>query len=156
GRINYAFKDRYLFTLSGRADGASKFAKNNKWAFFPSAALAWRVSEEEFLRHSGWVNNLKLRVSYGESGSQAISRYQSLARITLGANAYSYGNTELVGASNNAMANPNLTWETTRQLDAGMDISILNNRISAAVDYYQKTTSNLLYSKPVAAYTGYG
>ncbi len=155
GRINYAFKDRYLLTISGRADGASKFAKNNKWAYFPSAALAWRVSEEEFLRHSAVINNLKLRVSYGQSGSQAISRYQSLARITLGANAYSYGNTELVGASNNAMANPNLTWETTRQLDAGADISLFKDRISASVDYYEKTTSNLLYSKPIAAYSGY-
>ncbi|ASZ09765.1 TonB-dependent receptor [Chitinophaga sp. MD30] len=155
GRINYSFKDRYLLTLSGRSDGASKFAKNNKWAFFPSAALAWRMSEEDFIRSIPTINNLKLRVSYGQSGSQAISRYQSLARITTGARMYSYGNTEVVGAQNGSVANPNLTWETTAQLNAGIDFSILSDRISGAIDYYHKKTTNLLYSKPVPTYTGY-
>lgn len=153
GRINYAYKGKYLASVSFRADGSSKFAKNNKWGYFPSAALGWRISEEDFMKDISWIQNLKLRGSYGETGSQAISAYQSLA---------SFNSTRYVlgGSSANALVpgrvpNPDLKWETTKQTDIGIDFSVLGGRISLVADYYYKKTVDLHYDKILPYYTGY-
>ncbi|WP_439583690.1 TonB-dependent receptor [Dyadobacter bucti] len=153
GRINYSFDNKYLFTVSGRADGSSKFSKNHKWGFFPSAAAGWRISEEEFLRTTDWVSNLKLRASYGATGSEAIRSYQSLA--TMNITTYSLGTSELVGLNLGSVANPDLKWETTYQTNVGLDVGLLNNRLSLVVDYFNKSTRDLLYPKNVPFYTGY-
>lgn len=153
GRINYSFDNKYLFTISGRADGSSKFSKNHKWGFFPSVAAGWRISEEEFLRTGDRISNLKLRASYGATGSEAISSYQSLA--TMNITTYSLGTNELVGLNLGSVANPNLKWETTYQANVGIDMGLFQNRLSLVVDYFDKSTRDLLYAKNVPLYSGY-
>ncbi|WP_312134566.1 TonB-dependent receptor [Sphingobacterium sp.] len=153
GRINYNLLGRYLFTATGRYDGSSRFGENNKWAFFPSAAFAWNVSQEPFMESVEAISNLKIRTSYGETGNSEIGSYQSLAR-------YSATLATMAGVPVNAVrptnvANPNLTWETTKQTDAGIDIGFLNNKINLTVDYYYKKTIDLLYSVPLPIYSGY-
>jgi len=153
GRINYSYKDRYLFTVNFRADGSSKFATNNKWGYFPSASIGWRINEENFMKSMDKLSNLKLRVSYGSIGSQAIDAYQSLAsyankNVVLGDNTY-------VGVVSQRIANDDLKWETTEQFDIGLDLGLFNNRINFIADYYIKDTKDLLYEKDVPYYTGY-
>lgn len=153
GRANYNFKGKYLLTVTGRYDGSSRFGDNNKWAFFPSGALAWNVAQEPFMQSVKAISNLKIRTSYGETGNTEIGSYQSLAR-------FSPTLTTINGAPVNAVrptnvANPNLTWETTKQTDAGVDIGFLNGRINLAVDYYYKKTVDLLYEVPLPLYSGY-
>ncbi len=157
GRANYSFQDKYLLTLSGRADGSSVFAKNNKWSFFPSVALAWRVIEEDFMQGTNTISDLKLRASYGRIGNQAIDPYQSLSPIANGGNQYILGVAQNVvtGFAPNALANDNLRWETTSSLDFGVDISFLNNKLSATLDYYRKTTDDLLVQVAVPQLTGF-
>jgi len=144
GRINYIFKDRYLITLTGRADGSSKFGVNNKWAFFPSAALAWRVSEEEFMEAVPVISNLKIRGSYGKTGNQNIDNYKSQAM--LGTMNYTLGGALVSGVGPNNIPNPNLKWETTATTDVGLDIGLFNNRLSVVFDYYYKKTTDLLWN----------
>lgn len=153
GRLNYNYKNRYFITATGRYDGSSKFGDNNKWAFFPSGALAWNLSQEPFMKSIDWLSNLKLRTSYGETGNSEIGSYQSLAR-------FSPTLTTMGGSPVNAVrptnvANPNLTWETTKQTDAGLDIGMLKSRINLSVDYYYKKTINLLYQVPLPLYSGF-
>jgi TonB-linked SusC/RagA family outer membrane protein len=152
GRINYSFKQRYLFTLTGRADGSSRFGKNNKWGYFPSAAFAWNVSDEKFLSDVKWINSLKFRLSAGLTGNQEIGQYQSLS--TLGANTYYFGDVTVVGFSPNRIGNPDLGWETTAQYDAGLDFSLLDDRVGIIFDAYYKKTSDLLLSVPIPYTTG--
>lgn len=145
GRINYIYKDRYLFTFTARADGSSRFGENNKWAFFPSAALAWRVSEESFMKPTqDVISNLKLRVSYGKSGNQNIANYRSLA--TLGTMDYVLGGVRTAGLGPDRIPNPDLKWETTATTDVGIDIGLFNNRLSIVADYYYKKTTDLLWN----------
>jgi TonB-linked SusC/RagA family outer membrane protein len=156
GRLNYAIGGKYLFTATFRADGSSKFAANNKWAYFPSAAVAWRVSDEPFFR-SGvpTVSELKLRVSAGRTGSEAIGAYQSLASWNVGS-IYAIGRqTFRNGAKPGRNANPDLKWETTTQYDAGMDLGLFHNRVSLTIDGFHKKTTDLLYEKQVPWTTGY-
>ena len=153
GRVNYAYKGKYLASVSFRADGSSKFAKNNKWGYFPSAALGWRISEEDFLKDVNWIQNLKLRGSYGETGSQAISAYQSLASFSSGS--YVLNEAPVNGLVPGRVPNPDLKWETTKQTDIGLDLSILGGRISLVADYYYKKTMDLHYDKMLPYYTGY-
>jgi TonB-dependent starch-binding outer membrane protein SusC len=144
GRINYNYLDRYLFTLTGRIDGSSRFGANNRFATFPSAAFAWRASEEDFLKSSKVISNLKLRVSYGISGNDRIPNYAFIR--TISSSIYYFNNS--VPASGFAPENPgndNLKWETTRQADLGADIGFFHDRISLTADYYQKYTYDLLY-----------
>ncbi|WP_373511290.1 SusC/RagA family TonB-linked outer membrane protein [Persicitalea sp.] len=157
GRANYIFRDKYLLTLSGRADGSSVFAKNNKWSFFPSVALAWRVIEEDFMQGNNTISDLKLRASYGRIGNQAISPYQSLSPIANGGNQYILGVAQNVvtGFAPNALSNDNLRWETTTSLDFGVDVSFLNNKLTATLDYYRKTTDDLLVQVTVPQLTGF-
>jgi TonB-linked SusC/RagA family outer membrane protein len=156
GRLNYGYAGKYLLTTTFRADGASKFAVNNKWAYFPSFGAAWRVSDEGFFaRHVPAISELKLRASTGKTGSEAISAYQSLAAWSVG-NPYDLGTTRFNnGANPSRNSNPNLKWETTQQTNLGFDMGLFDNKIGITFDNYKKTTKDLLYSKLVPYYTGY-
>ena len=155
GRINYAFGNKYLVTASIRADGSSRFGKANKWGYFPSAAIAWRVSEEPFW--SEWshiANELKIRASWGKTGNTSVAPYQSLA--ILGAVSTVFDQNLTTGFAPGAnQANPGLKWETTNQVDVGIDLGLWRNRVSLTLDYYYKKTVDLLNSTPVALSSGY-
>ncbi len=144
GRINYIYKGRYYLTLTGRADGSSKFGENNKWAFFPSVAAAWRISEEDFMNASSVVSNLKLRASYGQTGNQDIANYQSLARM--GTMNYPFNGVLNSGVGPNNIPNPDLKWETTSATDLGIDLGAFGNRLTLVIDYYYKKTTDLLWN----------
>ncbi len=151
-RFNYNLLEKYLFTATGRYDGSSKFGKNNKYAFFPSFAFAWRTSEESFLKDNKVINNLKLRTSIGVTGNQEIGDYKFLqnlvtGNIILGDNYYS-------ALYRNTFGNPDLKWEKTMQWDLGVDISILDQRIDLSADYYFKNTSDLLLDAPIPNTSG--
>ena len=144
GRVNYTFNRKYLFTLTGRFDGASKFAANNKWAFFPAAAFAYKLSSEKFMRKIKAIKELKLRVSYGTSGNQAIRPYESLGRYVSDLTPFDEQTTTIYYADQ--LRNDDLTWETTTQLDLGLDLNLYNNKIKASFDYYNKITDDLLFT----------
>ncbi|MDF2382713.1 TonB-dependent receptor [Nostoc ellipsosporum NOK] len=158
GRVNYTLDDKYLFTLTGRVDGSSKFAKGNKYGFFPSGAVAWRISKEDFMQDMEAISDLKLRASYGVIGNQAIPPYQSLALVgPFGEGLFNSGNSYEVftGREPLTYANKDLKWETTRQLDIGLDLSLFKNRITFTADYYNKRTNDLLLSSPIPLTTGF-
>lgn len=143
GRVNYDYKGKYLFSFSGRTDGSSKLAEGNKYAFFPSAAFAWRLTDENFMKGNKTINDLKFRISYGISGSDAIKPYQTVA--TLNRIPFSFGNTANYGYTfGSTLSNPNLKWELTNTADLGIDIGLLDNRIVANIDVYDARTHNLL------------
>lgn len=153
GRVNYNLKDRYLLTFTARYDGSSKFSKNHKFAFFPSAALAWRLSEEDFLKQVDWLSNLKLRGSIGQTGNQSISPYQTFAR--LGTSGPIFGDGKDIGFGLSSMANDDLKWETTTQTDLGVDFGFFDNRLNIGFDYYWKQTRDLLYNATLPPSSGY-
>lgn len=153
GRLNYDYDGRYLLTLTGRIDGSSRFGEGNKDAFFPSGSVAWRISNESFMERFQFVSDLKLRASYGLTGNQEIGQYQSLG--ALGTQNYNFGNVLSVGYAPNRVGNPNLKWETTEQLDFGIDFGFLNNRIQVTADWYQKKTRDLLYNVALPITSGY-
>ncbi|RTE52956.1 TonB-dependent receptor [Arenibacter aquaticus] len=153
GRINYGLDNKYLFTVTGRVDGSSKFGKTNKYAFFPSAALAWKVSEENFLVDSPVISNLKLRTSYGVTGNSEIPAYGALSG--LGNYAYVVNDAIVNGIGIDRLANPNLQWEKTEQVDAGVELALFNGRISMEADVYRKLTSDMLLNSPVPTSSGY-
>lgn len=154
GRVNYNYANRYLLTLTGRADGSSKFGANNKWGFFPSAAFAWRVSEEGFMENTEWLTNLKLRASYGIAGNQEFGNFASLA--TLAQYSYNLGGVKATGFAPNKIPNSDLKWETTSTLDLGFDMGVLNNRLNLTADYYYKNTKNLLWNVSIPLSSGFG
>ena len=141
GRANYSLMDKYLFTLTGRYDGSSRFGDDHKWAFFPAAAFAWRASSEPFLSNLTSLNELKLRVAYGEAGNPAIGPYQSLARLT--SQGYSFGGVPAGGYFVSSIANPELKWEHSKEVNIGLDLSLFN-RATFVADWYRKKTSDLL------------
>ena len=154
GRMNYKLMDRYLVTVNARYDGSSRFAKNNKWAFFPSMALAWNINNESFMDNIELISMLKARFSYGQTGNQAIGPYESLAKF---GTVFSVVGGQIVNAVRPTdVANENLTWETTTQMNIGVDAGVLNNRIMLTFDYYNMLTSDLLFSVPLPEYSGYG
>ncbi|MEI6050797.1 MAG: TonB-dependent receptor [Bacteroidota bacterium] len=153
GRLNYNFKGKYLMTVTGRSDGSSRFGADNKFAFFPSSALAWKISEENFIKNIRVISNLKLRVSYGLTGNSEIGSYRSLAN--LGTNNYIFGNTRVIGATIDRLANPMLQWEKTAEFDIGFDLGLLKNRITLEGDFYLRRTHDLLFDAPVPATSGY-
>ncbi len=151
-RANYALLDKYLFTATIRRDGSSRFAANKKWGNFPSAAFAWRVSEEPFLANKRKIDELKFRVSYGIVGNPSIRPYQSLARLNdVG---YSFGGTAIAGYYPTSVANPDLTWESTAQTDFGMDFAFME-RFTFTADYYTKKTTDLLLQISLPFETGF-
>lgn len=154
GRINYNFRHRYLFSLTGRTDGSSRFGANNKWAFFPSGAFAWRISEEGFMSGIDKLTNLKLRISYGITGNQEIGLYGSLP--TLASNKWTIGKQLVTGFYPNKIPDPNLKWERTGQFDTGLDIGLFSNRLRITADIYYKKTTDLLYSVAIPYTSGFG
>ena len=160
GRANYSFLDRYLLTLTFRADGSSKFAPNNRWGYFPAAAAAWRVIDEPFMENAkGWLSNLKLRLSYGTSGSDNISSNlwrETWSTMSLSQNTIPIGG-EFIAfyAPDGLLANPDLKWETTVSRNLGIDYGFLDGRINGAVELYWNTTKDLLMAVPVDNTTGY-
>lgn len=145
GRFNYSYADKYLVTLTGRYDGSSRFAKGNKFGFFPSAAASWRVSKEKFMKNVHFLNDLKLRASYGIIGNQAVANYATMSTLTSGMN-YGFGSMVNTGYAASRVPNPNLTWEESRQVNLGTDMSLFKSRIMLSVDLYKKNTENLLYN----------
>ena len=153
GRVNYNFADRYLVTGTVRTDGSSKFAANNKWATFSSIGLGWKAKQESFLKNIDAISDLKLRLSYGQSGNQAINVYQSLA--TIEGTTTVIGEQLVQGVYVGRLANPDLKWETTTQKDLGLDFGTYRGRITATADVYDKRTTGLLQSVTLAPSTGY-
>jgi TonB-linked SusC/RagA family outer membrane protein len=154
GRVFYGLKDKYLMTLSLRADGATQFAENHKWGYFPSAALAWRITEESFMENSkNWLSNLKLRLSYGVSGNQGISPYQ--AQGILSRTVYGFDEGEGYGMRPGELANKDLKWETTAVYNVGLDFGFLNGRISGNVELYKSKTTDLLMYRNLPITTGF-
>ncbi|RJE70455.1 TonB-dependent receptor [Reichenbachiella sp. MSK19-1] len=149
-RANYTLLDKYVFTATIRYDGASNFAQNNKWAYFPSGAVAWNIGDEAFLQSVNSISSMKLRASYGLTGNQGIGAYESLASLKA-----QYSNRPGEGSLIlGSLANPNLTWETTSQLDVGVDIGMFENRVNLTLDYYNKITSDLLFDRPIPSFLG--
>jgi TonB-linked SusC/RagA family outer membrane protein len=154
GRINYAFDSKYLLTASFRADGSSRFGKSNRWGYFPSAALAWRASEEAFIQNAGIFSNLKPRISFGITGNQdGIGVYPSYA--LLGSTAYQVDGQKETGYYPSQVANTKLKWETTAQYDAGIDIGFFNHRLNVVIDAYYKKTNDLLLSVKIPSTSGF-
>jgi TonB-linked SusC/RagA family outer membrane protein len=159
GRLNYAYKGKYMVTLTGRSDGASVFGINNKYAFFPVAAVAWHIGEESFVKDNlKWVDMLKLRVSYGANGNQAITPYRTLDRLYSNVK-YIWGDDGV--AANTAylapdgVGNPNLKWETTYSANVGLDFQLFKNRLSGSIDTYNSRTKDLLMTRTVPIMNGY-
>ena len=156
GRFNYSYKDKYLVTLTVRADGSSRFGSENRWGTFPSGSVAWRLDQEDFIQKMDIFSNLKLRVGYGKTGNDQVGEYASLALMK---------NTHLTfdGASNtagthlnpNTPENPTLKWETTSQFNSGLDMGFFNSRLSVSMDAYYKKTSDLLIRKNLPTYSGF-
>ncbi|WP_127132772.1 SusC/RagA family TonB-linked outer membrane protein [Pseudoflavitalea rhizosphaerae] len=155
GRINYSFDNKYLLTATIRRDGYSGFASNHKYALFPTLALGWVMSEEKFMQDLSFLNTLKLRAGYGESGNMT-SRYSSIAKVTTGA-AYVFGDggTPAFGQQVAALGNPDLKWERTKGLNVGLDFSLLNNRLSGNLEYYINNTHDLLFPVSLPDITGF-
>lgn len=149
GRVYYDLKNRYLFTASLRIDGSDKFGPGKRYGYFPSVAFAWRLSEEKFLKNASWLDNLKLRLSYGRTGNERIASYQYMANME--SNYYN----GILGMSPATMANPNLKWETTSQYNVGLDFSVLNNRINLSVDAYLKLTDDMLMPAIIPSQSGF-
>ncbi len=154
GRANYVFDNRFLVTLTGRADGATRLAPGNKWAFFPSAALGWNLHNESFLKNNKLIKELKLRVSYGVSGNQSIGVGSDLDRVFT--QRVPIGTTIVTGLVPGALGNKNLGWETTTQWNAGLDVVLLKNRLKFGVEVYLKTTDDLLINLALPTSTGFG
>ena len=153
GRVSYVYDDKYLLTATSRWDGSSRFGANNKWGYFPSVAVAWRMNEESFLKGFYELSNLKLRLSWGESGQSAIDPYQTVG--LLGSSTYSFNNDLASGLYPKTMSNKNLTWETTSVFDLGVDFGFFNNRLSGSVDVYKSYTRNVLMNRKIPSTNGY-
>jgi TonB-linked SusC/RagA family outer membrane protein len=153
GRISYNIDEKYLFTATGRYDGSSRFSESNKFSFFPSLGAAWRISQEDFLKNSTTISNLKIRASVGVTGNQEIGNYRSLAQ-------YSTGQTVLGGAAAitlrpSYLGNPDLKWERTTQIDGGLELGLFSDRIIMDADYYSRTTNDLLLQTPIPWSAGF-
>ena len=157
-RADYKFKSKYLLTATFRADGSSKFAEGSRWGYFPSGALAWRFTEESFMKNFKALSDGKLRVSYGVTGNNRISdfAYRSAIAITTNSQGYTFGNVTTSGAFPSNLGNAGLKWETTSSLDIGADLSFLMNRINLTADIYRKTTKDLLILANLPLSLGYG
>ena len=159
GRLNYNLMDKYLLTVTGRWDGASMLAKGNKWDFFPSMALAWKLNKEKFFSELNWLSELKFRLGYGVTGNASISSYQTggtmesqYANIPFGQGG---GTTSAVGAKAVVLPNRELAWEKTASTNIGLDFGLLNNRITGSLEYYVSKTSDLLLNRSIPMMTGY-
>ena len=154
GRINYNINEKYLLSFNSRVDGSSRFGANNKYAFFPSGAIAWRLIEEDFIQDLNLFSNLKTRVSYGITGNQEIGLYESLPTLTN--TTYTLGRSLVTGFYPNTIPNPDLRWEKTSQFDVGLDFGFWNERLRFTTDYYYKKTTDLIYDVAVPYVSGFG
>ncbi|WP_198674138.1 SusC/RagA family TonB-linked outer membrane protein [Chitinophaga alhagiae] len=157
GRVNYNYKSKYLLTFSFRADGSSKFAPGNQWAYFPSGAAAWRMSDEKFMKGLRFISNAKLRGSFGVTGNNRVGDFSYLPSLTFpAADNYSWGNeTPSKGVHADNLGNANLRWETTQQIDLGYDLGLFRDRVELNVDLYRKTTHDMLLRANMPYVTGY-
>lgn len=153
-RFTYNYKGKYLFTAAVRSDGSSRFGSNNRWGTFPSASLGWVVSDEEFIKSIRQISFAKVRASYGIIGNNNIGNYTPYALINNTVNGV-FGSTVASGAVVTTLSNPNLGWETTKQIDIGLDLGLFNDRITFVYDYYTKRTTNLLYSVQIPQEAGF-
>ncbi|MBO9203784.1 MULTISPECIES: SusC/RagA family TonB-linked outer membrane protein [Niastella] len=164
GRVQYTYDGKYLLSASIRRDGSSRFGEGGKWGYYPSASVGWRVSEENFMKAVPVINDLKLRASWGKSGNYQIADYATIAQLAV--YNYSFNNSYAVGLAtggipnangtpSNGATNPNLTWEKSQTYDAGLDVTVLNNRISASFDIYTRKSSDLLLNLPTPWVTGF-
>ena len=151
GRINYDYMKKYMLTLTFREDGSSRFAEGNQWGFFPGASAGWAMHAEDFMQPIEWINNLKWRVSYGQTGNNSVGYYDAFGLYSV---TTSYDGQPAVITS--AMPNPTLKWEKTTQLDVGFDFSVLNDRIALNVDYFNKITDNLITTRTLPNTSGFG
>ncbi|MDB5061584.1 MAG: hypothetical protein JWP67_1427, partial [Mucilaginibacter sp.] len=153
GRVNYNYNERYLFTVTGRTDGSSRFGQNVKYGFFPSAAFAWRASQEDFLKDNKTISDLKFRLSYGLTGNSEIGQYRSLANINT--TNYVFGGAPAIGTNQTSIGNPDLQWEKTAEYDLGVSFGMFNNRITLEADAYLKKTKALLLNAPLPETSGF-
>jgi TonB-dependent starch-binding outer membrane protein SusC len=151
-RINYSYQDKYLVQLALRRDGSSRFGKNTRYGNFPSASLAWRVSDESFMKNANTINDLKFRISAGQTGNQSIGNYVARGLMATGAD---YEGEAGITHSTSGLPNRDLTWEKTNQFNFGFDMSILNNKLTFIADYYYKKTTDLLFGIPIPTTSGY-
>ncbi len=154
-RLNYNYKGKYLFNAAIRSDGSSRFGSSNRWGTFPSVGAGWVISDEPFMQDLPTVSFMKVRGSWGIIGNNNLGNYTSYALINNTVNGV-FGNTVATGAAVSSLANPNLGWETTQQLDLGLDLNLFNDRVNFAYDYYTKNTTNLLYAVQIAQESGFG
>ncbi len=152
-RLNYTFKDKYLITGTIRTDGSSRFGSNVRYGTFPSVALGWRLSEEDFLQNYTWLNNLKLRGSYGLAGNFNIGNYSYASNIST-AN-YAFGGNLAGGRVSTSVSNQDLTWENSSELDLGLDASVVNGRINLTLDYYNRITTGMLFNNEIPLSSGF-
>ena len=156
GRINYNYNSKYLVTLSARADGSSRFSADNKWSYFPSGSVAWRLSKEKFMKNIRVIKDAKIRFSYGVTGNNRVADFAYLSTLaTLPTLAYPFNGVLSSTVVPDALGNPNLKWETTSQSNLGADISLLNDKINITVDLYKKVTSNLLLNAQLPPSSGF-
>ena len=156
GRLNYNFKERYLFEANFRYDGTSRLPADNRWGFFPSASVAWRLSEEDFFKNNvSFIDNLKFRFSVGKLGNQAIGDYPYQSLLSTGEN-YAYANTPAAGVAVTTVPNVLIMWESTNITDVGLDVGLLSNKLSLTFDYYKKYTYDILYGVSVSSMLGAG
>lgn len=153
GRVQYGYSDKYLMSASIRRDGSSRFGENNRFGWFPSLSVGWRISSENFMKNISQINDFKLRGSWGISGNYNVGDYSSIP--LLDATNYTFNNSLSSGQAPIGVVNPNLSWETSKTIDVGFDISLFNNRISSSFDYYNKTNDDLLLNVPVLRVTGF-
>ena len=155
GRLNYSYDSRYLFTFTVRRDGSSVFGEDNKYGTFPSIALGWNIANEKFMEKTqGWLNNLKLRLSYGKAGNEAIGVYETLAKMSNAAITMD-GQSATALYPSSRMGNSGLGWETTKTFNIGIDFGLLNNRINGNIDFYTSTTTDLLLQRNLPKISGY-
>jgi TonB-linked SusC/RagA family outer membrane protein len=152
-RANYTFNNKYLLTASVRRDGSSRFGANNRWAVFPSGAIAWKITEEEFMKKLAFISNMKARASFGIVGNQEIGAYSSYSQLNAGA--YTFNGVLLTGLFPSRIGSADLKWETTKQLNAGLDIGLFRNRLNFSIDYYIKNTFDLLFNQPLPQSSGF-
>lgn len=156
GRVNYRFNNRYYLTASIRTDGSSRFGKNSRYGYFPSGSIAWRVSQEDFMKNLTWLDDMKLRFSFGLTGNNSIPNYGSIGTMNIQNYVYGVGAGNVYsGAAQKSFANADLTWEKTQQYDLGLEFSILNNRLSFSFDAYQRNTTDLLMEVDIPTITGF-
>ncbi len=154
GRVSYKYQDKYLAEFNLRCDGSSRFGRDNRYAYFPSASLGWRISQESFMPKTKWVDDMKVRMSLGTTGNQNIGDYSTYGLYALGAN-YTFNGTIYPGTKPSTIGNSSLKWESTKQFDLGLDYSFLNYSITITADYYIKRTNNLLVSVDLPRSTGF-